>query len=186
MATTPTKATARNSPERIIKGFQRTVIGRYSFGSRRRTARRRSRPAPEIFRVSARTSGVRYWKSGGEWQWESAGMGRRDGTSPNRRRSTVGICSGRSRFRGGKAICPDTSSRLQSIAVPYRDQASHRIEIPRRCIKRSFRGNPVSLSFGVDLRRAACRSQLRRKVGYRDKSRQNSPEVPRPRRGTTS
>src|SRR5262245_35634804 len=40
MAVTPTKATTRNSPERKSKGFQRTVIGRFSLGSRRRTARR--------------------------------------------------------------------------------------------------------------------------------------------------
>jgi hypothetical protein len=34
MATTPTKATARNSPDMMRRGFQRTVIGRYSFGSK--------------------------------------------------------------------------------------------------------------------------------------------------------
>ena len=39
MAITPTTATTENTPERMSSGFQRTVIGLYSFGSRCRAAR---------------------------------------------------------------------------------------------------------------------------------------------------
>src|SRR5208337_5593977 len=39
MAITPTTATTENTPERMSSGFQRTVIGLYSFGSSCRAAR---------------------------------------------------------------------------------------------------------------------------------------------------
>ena len=39
MAITPTTATTENTPERMSSGFQRTVIGLYSFGSRCRAVR---------------------------------------------------------------------------------------------------------------------------------------------------
>ena len=48
--------------------------------------------------------------------------------------------SEKTRIGRGNIICPDTSSRLQSIAVLTRHQATVRIEIPRPDIKLSFAG----------------------------------------------
>jgi hypothetical protein len=56
------------------------------------------------------------------------------------RGKTGKVRSRRSGFRRGKAICPDTSLRSQSIAVASRHQAGNRIEIPLEEGKRSFGG----------------------------------------------
>jgi hypothetical protein len=66
--------------------------------------------------------------------------------SKTARRSVTGAGSKRSRFRRGKAICPDTSMRLQSIAVLSGDQARTTIGVPRKTSKRSFPRKAVRLS----------------------------------------
>src|SRR3954468_19250586 len=63
MAITPTRAMITNRPERIIKGFQRTVIGLISLGSWYRTAGVVDDPAGATVQVVLRASDARRWKS---------------------------------------------------------------------------------------------------------------------------
>ena len=56
MAITPTTTTMKNSPERISRGFQRTVIGRFSFGSSCGVTRRVQSPLPQAIRAWRRTT----------------------------------------------------------------------------------------------------------------------------------
>src|SRR5436853_35330 len=70
MAITPTRAMITNRPERIIKGFQRTVIGLISFGSGYRTAGIVGNPGDATVQVVLRASDARRLEIQSE-QWTS-------------------------------------------------------------------------------------------------------------------
>ena len=61
-----------------------------------------------------------------------------DARKPKSSRRRLGFEN--SRLGRGNTICPDTSSRSQSIAVLSRHQATSRIEFPRPDIKLTFAG----------------------------------------------
>ena len=70
------------------------------------------------------------------------------------------LCRRRLRFEKsklgrGNTICPDTSSRSQSIAVLSRHQAGVRIEFPRPDIKLTFVGIRASTEWLDDCRKPA-------------------------------
>jgi hypothetical protein len=69
---------------------------------------------------------------------EPAEVRRWDARKPNPSRRRLSFEN--SELGRGNTICPDTSSRSQSIAVLSRHQATSRIEFPRPDIKLTFAG----------------------------------------------
>ena len=146
MAITPTTATTKKSPERISSGFQRTVIGLYSFGSSCRAARHGRRraegPSGPSGGPSIRGVGNRQEILGNNHGNQVQKVRERPGTG-----SSAQASERRCEWEGATpfALIP----RRGRIPLPLnpRIRAPHTIDIPRPDIKRNIFRMAVSREF---------------------------------------
>ena len=149
MAITPTTATKENTPERMSSGFQRTVIGLYSFGSSCRAAHhgrlRAAGPSGPSGGPSIRGVENRQEILGNDHRNHVQKVRERPGTG-----SSAQASERRCEWEGATpfALIP----RRGRIPLPLnpRIRAPHTIDIPRPDIKRNICGMAASLSHAAN------------------------------------